>query len=159
MANNYQNFQFNPQGTQQFNPQLNQSNQSILQNQINQPYPGQIVFPQPVGNVYNLNTASDIGNVPFGGNVSVGLCLSENIVYIKSLQNGNPMLLGYKLSPIENTQTNNQIISTQTQAINSDNRFEDLITALENHNKKIDSLEKQISKIKEKIGGKMEWQI
>ena len=153
MANNYQNFQFNPQGSSQFAQSTNNPlNQPILQNQINQPYPGQIVFPQPVGNVYNLNSASDIGNVPFGGNVSVGLCLSENIIYIKSLQNGTPMILSYKLSPLENLNTN-QTIQT------SDNRLEELIATLNENNKKIDLLEKQVSKIKEKIGGKVEWQI
>lgn len=153
MANNYQNFQFNPQGSSQFAQSTNNPlNQPILQNQINQPYPGQIVFPQPVGNVYNLNSASDIGNVPFGGNVSVGLCLSENIVYIKSLQNGTPMILSYKLSPLENLNTNQTVQ-------NSDNRLEELIATLNENNKKIDLLEKQVSKIKEKIGGKVEWQI
>lgn len=153
MANNYQNFQFNPQGSSQFAQSTNNPlNQPILQNQINQPYPGQIVFPQPVGNVYNLNSASDIGNVPFGGNVSVGLCLSENIIYIKSLQNGTPMILSYKLSPLENLNTN-QTVQT------SDNRLEELIATLNENNKKIDLLEKQVAKIKEKIGGKTEWQI
>ena len=154
MANNYQNFQFNPQGSSQFTQSLNNPlNQPILQNQINQPYPGQIVFPQPVGNVYNLNSANDVGNIPFGGNVSVGLCLSENIIYIKTLQNGNPMLLGYKLTPIENLNSINQ------NNISSDNRLEELIATLNENNKKIDLLEKQVAKIKEKIGGKVEWQI
>lgn len=153
MANNYQNFQFNPQGSSQFAQSTNNPlNQPILQNQINQPYPGQIVFPQPVGNVYNLNSASDIGNVPFGGNVSVGLCLSENIIYIKSLQNGTPMILSYKLNPLENLNTNQTVQ-------NSDNRLEELIATLNENNKKIDLLEKQVAKIKEKIGGKTEWQI
>lgn len=153
MANNYQNFQFNPQGSSQFAQSINNPlNQPMLQNQINQPYPGQIVFPQPVGNVYNLNSASDIGNVPFGGNVSVGLCLSENIIYIKSLQNGTPMILSYKLSPLENLNTNQTVQ-------NSDNRLEELIATLNENNKKIDLLEKQVAKIKEKIGGKTEWQI
>lgn len=155
MANNYQNFQFNPQGNSQFNQSLSQQNQTILPNQINQPYPGQIVFPQPVGNVYNLNSANEIGNIPFGGNISVGLCLSENIIYIKSLQNGNPMLLGYKLSPIENFNSNTQMTQNST----PDSKLDEIIAAFELNNRKIDSLEKQISKIKEKIGGKVEWQI
>lgn len=156
MANNYQNFQFNPQGNSQFAQSTNNPlNPPTLQNQINQPYPGQIVFPQPVGNVYNLNTANDIGNIPFGSNVSVGLCLSENIIYIKSLQNGIPMLLGYKLNPIENLNSNSQTMTNS----NSDNRLEELIATLNENNKKIDLLEKQVIKLKEKIGGKTEWQI
>lgn len=156
MANNYQNFQFNPQGSSQFTQSTNNPlNPPVLQNQINQPYPGQIVFPQPVGNVYNLNSANDIGNIPFGSNVSVGLCLSENIIYIKSLQNGIPMLLGYKLNPIENLNSTTQTVSNS----NSDNRLEELIATLNENNKKIDLLEKQVIKLKEKIGGKTEWQI
>lgn len=156
MANNYQNFQFNPQGSSQFTQSTNNPlNPPVLQNQINQPYPGQIVFPQPVGNVYNLNSANDIGNIPFGSNVSVGLCLSENIIYIKSLQNGIPMLLGYKLNPIENLNSATQTVSNS----NSDNRLEELIATLNENNKKIDLLEKQVIKLKEKIGGKTEWQI
>ena len=156
MANNYQNFQFNSQGSSQFAQSTNNPlNLPTLQNQINQPYPGQIVFPQPVGNVYNLNTANDIGNIPFGSNVSVGLCLSENIIYIKSLQNGIPMLLGYKLNPIENLNSNSQT----TPNSNSDNRLEELIATLNENNKKLDLLEKQVIKLKEKIGGKTEWQI
>lgn len=59
------------------------------------------LFPQPMGSVYSLTTASEIGNVPAGMNMSVGLCLQENVMYIKALQNGSPMLLGYRLSPIE----------------------------------------------------------
>lgn len=156
MANNYQNFQFNPQGSSQFTQSTNNPlNPPVLQNQINQPYPGQIVFPQPVGNVYNLNSANDIGNIPFGSNVSVGLCLSENIIYIKSLQNGIPMLLGYKLNPIENLNSTTQTVSNS----NSDNRLEELIATLNENNKKIDLLEKQVIKLKEKVGGKTEWQI
>lgn len=156
MANNYQNFQFNPQGSSQFTQSTNNPlNPPVLQNQINQLYPGQIVFPQPVGNVYNLNSANDIGNIPFGSNVSVGLCLSENIIYIKSLQNGIPMLLGYKLNPIENLNSTTQTVSNS----NSDNRLEELIATLNENNKKIDLLEKQVIKLKEKIGGKTEWQI
>ena len=59
------------------------------------------LFPQPMGSVYSLTTASEIGNVPAGMNMSVGLCLQENVMYIKALQNGSPMLLVYRLSPIE----------------------------------------------------------
>lgn len=80
----------------QQNPQFLMNNQQFQGNQMGQP-----LFPQPTGSVYNLNTASDIGNVPAGVGISVGLCLQENVMYIKALQNGSPMLLGYRLSPIE----------------------------------------------------------
>ena len=61
MASNYQNFQFNGQnGT---------NNQPIGQN-IN-PIPNfqpNYFFPQPIGNVYSLNSSADIANIPIGAN-------------------------------------------------------------------------------------------
>lgn len=137
MANNYPNFSFNQ--SQQINQQapINQMNPiGNLQTQPN-------FFLQPIGNIYNLNTASEIGNVPAGANASVGLCLSENIMYIKSFQNGAPMLLGYRLSPIEGGITNEdtaEIISKKY-----DERF--------------NKIEDQLAKIRERLGGKLEWQI
>ena len=93
MTSNFQNYHFNQPNVQQ------QSIQNIPMQQYTQPN----IFLQPVGNLFSLNTASDINNVPAGANVSVGLCLSENLMYIKSFQNGAPMLLGYRLTPIEGT--------------------------------------------------------
>ena len=81
-------------------PTAVQQNQPFMMNQFQNPM-GQSLFPTPTGSVYSLNTATDIGNVPAGVGISVGLCLQENVMYIKALQNGNPMLLGYRLSPIE----------------------------------------------------------
>ena len=49
----------------------------------------QQMFPQPQGSVYTINTPLDIGNVPIGSTgLSVALCLQENLMYIKSFQNG-----------------------------------------------------------------------
>lgn len=145
MANNYQNFQFNPQSINQ--PLSNFSNQN------NQPYPGQIVFPQIAGNVYNLNNSSEIGNIPYGNNISVGLCLSENLLYIKSLQNGGPVILGYKLTPI------NEFSSQKDSNDTGANKTEEILKLLEKNEKRFGAIEKQIAKIKEKIGGTSEWQI
>lgn len=91
MANNFQGFQYptNPQ-TQQLSPYSQVPN-----------YQPTAFFPQPVGSVYSLNTANDIANVPVGTNLSVGLCLNESIVHIKSLQNGTPVTLSYKLTALD----------------------------------------------------------
>lgn len=135
MANTYQNYGNAPaQQPPQF-PNL-QPNQFQMQQQ-------QSFFLQPVGNIYSLNTASDISNVPMGANISVGLCLSENIMYIKSFQNGAPMLLGYRLSPIEGA-----VGSTENDT-----------AALKAYDERISNIESQISKIRERLGGKIEWQI
>ena len=105
--------------------------------------PQQSFFLQPVGNIYSLGTAAEISNVPMGANISVGLCLSENIMYIKSFQNGAPMLLGSRLSPIEGT------VGTQ----------ENDAAALKAYDERLSTIETQISKIRERLGGKIEWQI
>lgn len=122
----------------------------------------QNMFPQPTGNVYNLSTASDIGNVPAGLGISVGLCLQENLMYIKSLQNGSPVLLGYRLTPLENS-VNNMMGNV---ANNEDYSTNDLIKenkrlmeVIRDHDDKIHMLEEQLVKLKDKIGGKSEWQI
>ena len=108
MANNFQNFQLpNTQSPNQQNSQAQLNNMMLPNYQQNT-----ILFPQPIGNVYNLNTATDIANIPTGAGVSLGLCLAENILYIKALQNGAPALLAYKLGPVESndiTEDNDKI--------------------------------------------------
>ena len=101
MATNY--FNYNPNQPTS-NPTLQQMPQMQQMSMNNQPNYNQSLpnfFLQPIGNIYNIGTASEINQVPAGTNLSVGLCLSENIMYIKSFQNGAPLLLGYRLSPIE----------------------------------------------------------
>lgn len=146
MANNFQNFQIpNTQQNNQANAQASQINNMMLPNfQQNS-----ILFPQPIGNVYNLNTASDISNVPTGAGVSLGLCLNENILYIKALQNGAPALLAYRLGSIE------------TNDIAEENKNNEKIKqAFQSYENRFSELEKQIASLKNKVGGnKVEWQI
>lgn len=142
MANNFQNFQLpNTQSPNQQNSQAQLNNMMLPNYQQNT-----ILFPQPIGNVYNLNTAADIANIPTGAGVSLGLCLAENILYIKALQNGAPALLAYKLGPVESND------------ITEDNdKIKQILQSFEN---RFTSIEKQLSSIKEKVGGsKIEWPI
>lgn len=142
MANNFQNFQL--QNTQTSNQQNSQAqiNNMMLPNFQQNP----ILFPQPVGSVYNLNTAADIANVPTGAGISLGLCLNENILYIKALQNGAPALLSYKLGPVEASD-----ISEENDKIKQ---------MLQSFETRFSNIERQLSNIKEKVGGnKLEWQI
>ena len=148
MANNFQNFQLQQnQPTNQPNSQAAQINNMMLPNYQQ----NTILFPQPIGNVYNLNSAADIVNVPTGAGVSLGLCLNENLLYIKSLQNGTPALLTYKLGSIEATNTSEEEYNKNNEKINRIlNSFED----------RFSNLEKQIHNITEKVGGnKIEGQI
>ena len=68
------------------------------------------MFPQPQGSVYSINSPIEIGNVPIGSTgLSVALCLSENVMYIKSFQNGNPIIMTYRVSPFQKGDTPDDI--------------------------------------------------
>ena len=76
-----------------------QISQQPTYNQIQQI---QQMFPQPQGSVYSINSPLDIGNVPIGSTgLSVAICLSENLMYIKSFQNGQPTIMVYRISPFQ----------------------------------------------------------
>ena len=58
------------------------------------------MFPQPQGSVYSIDTPIDIGNVPIGSTgLSVAICFQEGLMYIKSFQNGNPIIMAYRIEP------------------------------------------------------------
>lgn len=60
----------------------------------------QQIFPQPQGSVYSINALTDIGNVPIGSTgLSVAICFAEQIMYIKSFQNGSPVIMAYRIAP------------------------------------------------------------
>jgi hypothetical protein len=62
----------------------------------------QQMFPQPQGSVYAINSPLDIGNVPTGSTgLSVAICLAENLMYIKSFQNGQPVIMAYSVTPFQ----------------------------------------------------------
>ena len=62
----------------------------------------QNMFPQPQGSVYAINSPLEIGNVPTGSTgLSVAICLAENLMYIKSFQNGQPVIMAYRVSPFQ----------------------------------------------------------
>ena len=62
----------------------------------------QQMFPQPQGSVYAINSPLDIGNVPIGSTgLSVAICLADNLMYIKSFQNGQPIIMSYRIVPFQ----------------------------------------------------------
>lgn len=81
MANQYQNYQHFPQ-------------------QYSQP-----LFPQPQGNVYMINNSLEVANVPMGAGVSAAFCFPESLLYLKSMQNGNPVFKAYKIIPYDQEET------------------------------------------------------
>lgn len=145
MANNNNNFQF-----QQF------GQQSIAQ-----------FFPQPQGSVYMLNNSNEIATVPVGTTgVSAAICLAEGVLYLKAMQNNNPMLLRYRLSsldapvaPVQQPmQPSNNSMPMQQESREGN---EKLLGVLKSYDERIRSLEVALNNNKSdtKDGGNKEWQI
>ena len=67
-----------------------------------QSFQGTQYFPQPQGNVYLVNNSLEVSNVPMGAGISMVLCPSEGLMYLKTLQGGAPSLIVYSIAPYEN---------------------------------------------------------
>lgn len=104
----------------------------------------QPLFPQPTGNVYSINSTLEVANVPVGAGMSVALCLPENIMFIKTMQNGNPLFYPYKVIPFTQEE---QTAPAQEQS--SDNNISE---QLKLYNSKLEELEKQVKKLQPKGG-------
>lgn len=110
----------------------------------------QSMFLQPQGNVYNINSTLEVANVPVGGGVSVALCIPENVMYIKTMQNGSPMFYPYKIIPLneETTKTADTVPpATQDQKPNMD--LVSLQDQIKQCNEKIKELEEKLTPKKE----------
>lgn len=145
MASNYSNYQSLTQ-----TPMPQQMPQQMYPTMANIPS----FFPQPIGNVYTLQTANEIGNIPAGNGLSVGLCLAEGVMYLKSLQNGTPVLVEYHL-----TTGDNRPSSAPAQNEANEDEVKKIYSTLDKYDDKITKLESQIKHLKSKLGGEPEWQI
>lgn len=130
-----------------YNPQLSSAAAPTPQQQLGMLPAQQNVqplFPQPQGNVYNINSTVEVANVPVGAGISVALCMPESIMYIKTMQNGNPLFYPYRIVPFNAADS----AAAQTQSENSNQ--EDPIIKMEEQikkcNERITDLEALISK-------------
>ena len=106
-----------------YSPQLGQ-----MSNQFNQFQQIQSMFPQPQGSVYSINGPLDIGSVPISSTgLSVALCFQESLMYIKSFQNGNPVIMAYRITPY----TKDDSAQTQAPAAEEVNPLEQRLAKLE----------------------------
>lgn len=87
----------------------------------------QQMFPQPQGSVYSINSPAEVGNVPIGSTgLSVAICFQDQIMYIKSFQNGSPILMAYRVTPYTKEESAPKEPTPQT------NPLEERMTRLEN---------------------------
>ena len=130
---------------------MSQPSTSMGQGQMNynpSTIASQPLFPQPNGNVYNINNTLEVANVPAGVGLSVALCLPENLMYIKTMQNGSPMFWAYRIIPYDNKNENKQNNTVDSEI--SDSEKINLIEELKVYKNKIEALEKQIVFIKKR---------
>lgn len=115
----------------------NTSNQGATWGFSQTSQPAQPLFPQPQGNVYNINSSLEVANVPVGAGVSVALCMPENVMFIKTMQNGNPLFYPYRIMPFNN--------EAETEA---EPEKESYAAAIKDLNERLENIEKTIKKKK-----------
>ena len=141
------------------NPVNTNNYMNYNQNAGFQPYQATQYFPQPQGSIYMIGSSNDVANVPVGAGLSAAICLREGLIYLKTIQNGSPMLLGYKLSPLEGNATIQeqkiQMNSVQTPVSAPDTTLEQrILNVLEEFEARLKKLEEDKPK-----GGTDKWQL
>lgn len=126
-----------------------------------QPFMNQNLFMQPVGNVYSLSVATDIDNVPVANQMlSLGLCMGERILHIKSLQNGVPMTLSYRLTPVDAKELEEQRRAEEAARATNIGALEQKFQKVtEGLSAEINSLKQQLSQQNQSKGSNTQWQI
>lgn len=150
MAFNYPNQNSNQQS---FYPSGGTQPQPIQQQNV------QPLFPQPQGNVYNINSTLEVANVPVGAGISVALCLNEGFMYIKTMQNGNPLFWAYKIEPYEATKPSGVNNNNNNNEENSkqENSF---LNQLKQYDERFANLEQKVLEIQNSMSkNKGEWSV
>lgn len=89
--------------------------------------PIQQMFPQPQGTVYGIQSPAEIGNIPIGSTgLSIALCFAENLMYIKSFQNGQPIIMAYRIAPFQKEDA-----KIEASAPSASNHLEERLNSLE----------------------------
>lgn len=138
-------FNYNPNSMQM--QQQNQTAPQPMPQMIGQSV--QPLFPQPQGNVYNINSTLEVANVPVGAGMSIALCLPENVMYIKTMQNGNPLFYPYKIVPFNTSISEESSAAARQDEININQLAEEVKSC----NSKISNLEEQFSLLNQKKKG------
>lgn len=148
MANNYIYPSSTPPGAQNNMNTIGNSLQQIQQ--MIQPQTQQQFFLQPQGSLFMINNPLEVSNVPVGVGLSAAISLSEGLLYLKTMQNGVPMVVGYKLSSLENIPTQSAQKDKEIKQTNF--KEQDVLTRLE-------KIENFLSSQVKEGGEKLQWQV
>ena len=118
----------------------NQPQQNFAQFQTPQ------MFPQPNGNIYSINSSNELTNIPVGVGLSAALCLSENMLYLKSIQNGNPVIWSYRGRTGEQEVKKTERTTNNTTARKQEGAYGGGMRALE---EKYMSMEERLKKVEQ----------
>ena len=100
----------------------------------------QEMFPQPQGSVYQINSPMEVGNVPIGSTgLSVAICFQDEVMYIKSFQNGVPIIMPYRVVPYNKEEVTPVVKDTPTTEERLD-KIEKILLTLTNEGGKFDGL-------------------
>lgn len=133
------------------------------QNQtFQQPYQATQFFPQPQGSIYMIGSSNDVSNVPVGAGLSAAICLREGVMYLKTIQNGSPMLLGYRLSSLEGAdskETNQSPCEIDKKITATLKDYDDRLLRIEQQLNLIGNTTPQQNTVEKNKGGISGWQL
>lgn len=91
--------------------------------------------PQPQGIAYVINSSNELNNIPLNSTTTIAFCFPEELCYIRTLQNGTPIITPYKISPITEDKNNNDDILTLLK------KLDQRVKNLEKNSKRSESLD------------------
>lgn len=114
-----------------------------------QPQRPQQFFAQPSGQLFSINNANELQNIPVQENsISAIINPNDNMLYLKSFQNGRPMILDYKLvasGPVQQEKEEAKIQTPIVEEKKEDDLKEtiaDLVKTIKQMSNRIEELEK-----------------
>ena len=121
-------------------------------------------FPQPQGTVFSINQPSEVNNIPVNNGLSAIFYLPENLLYLKTYQNGDLILNAYKISPINSQTTEKESVLNNPndnleKVLSKLEKIEERLTTLENTNKLNSSNNSNLSEKENNGGSTLQWQI
>lgn len=83
--------------------------------------------PQPSGMVYQVHNTMEVNNIPVGAGIIAAINMQENLLYLKSANNG---VAAYKLTPYVEPVKTNETASLEQRLTSMEQQLSALLAAL-----------------------------